>query len=80
MPGIPREVIEHKLDIDPSYELVKQKERRYTLERHETIRQEVNKLLKIGFIRPIDYPSWLANLVLVKKPMALHAFVSIIPV
>jgi hypothetical protein len=80
MPGIPREVIEHKLDIDPSYELVKQKERRYTLERHETIRQEVNKLLKIGFIRPIDYPSWLANPVLVKKSMALHAFVSIIPV
>jgi hypothetical protein len=23
MPGIPREVIEHKLDIDPSYKLIK---------------------------------------------------------
>jgi hypothetical protein len=37
MPRIPREVIEHKLDIDPSYKLVKQKERRCTLGRHETI-------------------------------------------
>jgi hypothetical protein len=38
MPEIPREVIEHKLGIDPSYKPVKQKERRYTLERRETIR------------------------------------------
>jgi hypothetical protein len=33
MPGIHRDVIEHKLDIDPSYKSVKQKERRYTPER-----------------------------------------------
>jgi hypothetical protein len=57
MPDIPREVIEHKLGIDPSYKPVKQKERRYTPERCETIRQEVNKLLQAGFIRLIDYPS-----------------------
>jgi hypothetical protein len=30
-------VIEHKLCIDPSYKPVKQKERRYTPESHETI-------------------------------------------
>jgi hypothetical protein len=33
MPGIPKEVIELKLDIDPSYKPVKQKERRYTPKR-----------------------------------------------
>jgi hypothetical protein len=32
MPGIPREVIEHKLDIDPAFKLIKQKEIRYTPE------------------------------------------------
>jgi hypothetical protein len=37
MHGIPGEVIEHKLGIDPSYKLVKQKERGYTPKRHETI-------------------------------------------
>jgi hypothetical protein len=68
MSGIPREVIEHMLGIDPAYKPIKQKERRYTLERCETIRQEVNKLLEAGFIRPVDYPSWLANPVLVEKP------------
>jgi hypothetical protein len=68
MPGIPREVIEHKLGIDPSYKPIKQKKRRYTPERCETIWQEVNKLLEAGFIRPVDYLSWLANPVLVEKP------------
>jgi hypothetical protein len=60
--------IQHKLSIDPSYKPVKQKERRYTLERRKTIWQEVNKLLEAGFIRPIDYLNWLENPVLVEKP------------
>jgi hypothetical protein len=68
MSGIPREVIKHKLEIDPSFKPIKQKERRYTLEIHETIQVEVNKLLETGFIRTVDYPSWLANSVLVEKP------------
>jgi hypothetical protein len=37
MLGIPREVIEHKLDIDTSYKPIKQKEKIYTPERCETI-------------------------------------------
>jgi hypothetical protein len=61
-------VIEHKLSIDPLYKSIKQKERRYTLERREAIRQEVNKLLETGLIRLVDYPIWLANHVLVEKP------------
>jgi hypothetical protein len=31
------------------------------------VRWQVNKLLEAGFIRPVDYPSWLANSVLVEK-------------
>jgi hypothetical protein len=68
MPGISREVIEHKLGIDPAFKLIKQKERIYTPDRREAIRLEVNKLLEAGFIRPVDYPIRLANPVLVKKP------------
>jgi hypothetical protein len=68
MSGIPREVIEDKLGIDPSFKLIRQKERRYTPKMREAIRQEVNGLFEVGFIRPADYPSWLANLVLVEKP------------
>jgi hypothetical protein len=68
MPGIPREVIEHKLGIDPVFKPIKQNERRYTLDMREAIRLEVNKLLEAGFIRPVDYPIWLANPVLIEKP------------
>jgi hypothetical protein len=56
------------MGIDPSYKPVKQKERRYTTERRETIQQEVNKLLEAEFIKPVDYLSWLANPVLIEKP------------
>jgi hypothetical protein len=35
---IPREVIDHKLGINTMFQPIKQKERRYTLERCETIR------------------------------------------
>jgi hypothetical protein len=66
MPEIHREVIEHKLGIDPVFKPIK-KGRRYKPERRETIRVEVNKLLEGGFIRSVDYPSWLANLILVGK-------------
>jgi hypothetical protein len=67
MPGIPREVIEHKLGINLAFKMIKQKERRYTPERRETIQVEVNKLLETGFIRLVDYPIWLANPVLIEK-------------
>jgi hypothetical protein len=68
MSGIPREVIEHKLGIDPAFKPIKQKERRYTPKRRETIRLEVNRLLEVRFIRLVDYLNWLANPVLVEKP------------
>jgi hypothetical protein len=68
MSEIPREMIEHKLGINPAFKLIKQKERRYTPERQETIRLKVNKLLEARFIMSVDYRSWLANPVLVEKP------------
>jgi hypothetical protein len=46
--GILREVIEHKLGIDPASKPIKQKERRYTPERRKTIRVEVQNYLKSG--------------------------------
>jgi hypothetical protein len=57
MPGIPREVIEHKLGIDILFKPIKQKKRRYNTGRCKAMQQEVNTLLEVGFIRPVDYPS-----------------------
>jgi hypothetical protein len=57
MLGILREEIDHKLGIDPLFKPIKQKERRYTSNKHEAIRQEVNRLLEAEFIMPVDYSS-----------------------
>jgi hypothetical protein len=46
---------------------VKQRRRTFAAERNQAVAEEVEKLLKAGFIREVDYPEWLANVVLVKK-------------
>ena len=67
MPGVPRELAEHKLNADPKARLVKQSLRPFNEERHRAIAEEVQRLLAAGFIRPIKYSKWLANPVLVEK-------------
>ena len=67
MPGIPREVIEHKLKIHPDAKPVRQKPRKQSIERQDFIREEVCKLLQAGFIEEVHHPVWLANLVVVPK-------------
>ena len=68
MPGIPAEVASHHLDIKPRYKLVMQKLRHQGLERARATKEEVDRLLKAGFIKEWKYSDWLANVVLVKKP------------
>ena len=41
MPGIPREVVEHALDIQASSRLVKQRLRRFDEEKHRAIGEEI---------------------------------------
>jgi hypothetical protein len=67
MPGIPREVSEHSLDILPHSRAVQQRLRRFDEERRQAIGAELRKLLEAGFIKEVFYPTWLANPVLVKK-------------
>jgi hypothetical protein len=67
MPGIDPSVIEHQLNVDRSCRPVKQRRRTFAPERNRAIADEVRKLLEAGFIREVDYPEWLANVVLVKK-------------
>ncbi|RVW62197.1 Transposon Ty3-I Gag-Pol polyprotein [Vitis vinifera] len=46
---------------------VRQKIRRFHPDRQKIIRNEIDKLLEAGFIREVDYPDWLANVVVVPK-------------
>jgi hypothetical protein len=67
MPGIPREVVEHSLDILPHSRVVQQRLRHFEEERRRAIGAELQKLLEAGFIKEAFHPTWLANHVLVKK-------------
>jgi hypothetical protein len=67
MPGVPRELAEHSLDVSKTARTVKQKLRRFAEDRKEIIRVELVKLLAAGFIRECKNPVWLSNPVLVPK-------------
>jgi hypothetical protein len=67
MPGIPREVAEHSLDILPHSRAVQQRLHCFEEERRRAIRVELRKLLEARFIKEVFHPTWLANPVLVKK-------------
>ena len=67
MDGIDPAVITHRLNVNPSFKLVKQKRRSFAPERQKAINEEVGKLLQANAIREVEYPEWLANVVLVKK-------------
>ncbi|XP_024039511.1 uncharacterized protein LOC112098123 [Citrus clementina] len=67
MPGIDPEVACHKLAIKKGARAVRQKRRCLNQERYEAVNDEVEKLLRAGFIREVSYPEWISNVVLVKK-------------
>ena len=67
MGGIDPAIITHRLNVSPSFKPVKQKRRSFAQERQKAINEEVGKLLQAGAIREVEYPEWLANVVLVKK-------------
>ena len=58
MSGIDPEIIMHKLQVDPLHQPVRQKRRKFALERDAVINDEVKSLLGAGFIREVQYPKW----------------------
>jgi hypothetical protein len=67
MPGIPRDVAEHSLDIRAGARPMKQTMCRFDEGKRRAIGEEIHKLLAAGFIKEVFHPEWLANPVLVRK-------------
>jgi hypothetical protein len=67
MPGVPKEVIEHHLKINPGVRPIQQKPQKQSIERQNFIPEEIKKLLDVGFIREVHHPRWLANPVVLPK-------------
>ncbi|XP_042401049.1 uncharacterized protein LOC121991090 [Zingiber officinale] len=68
LPGVKPEVAEHKLHLLTDSRPVKQKKRNFSVDQNKIIRAEVDQLRKAGHVREVQFPSWLSNVVLVKKP------------
>src|SRR3954467_6434486 len=67
MPGVPRELSEHKLHIRPRSKPIKQPLRHFSEDKRKAISDEIAKLLAAGFIKEVFYLDWLANPFLVPK-------------
>ena len=67
MGGIDPAIITHILNVSTSFKPVKQKRRSFAPKRQKAINEEVGKLFQAGAIKEVEYPEWLANVVLVKK-------------
>ena len=67
MPGVPKELIKHSLNVNPTATPKKQRLRRFSAEKREAIKKEIAKLLAAGFIKEVYHPEWLVNPVLVLK-------------
>jgi hypothetical protein len=65
--GVDRSIIEHNLNVNQNQPPVKQKLRKVFEERKQAAKAVVQRLLDAGVIRPVKYPTWLSNVVLVKK-------------
>ena len=68
MEGIDPTIMCHCLNLDSDKKPVRQKWCAMDAERYQALKDEVDKLLTCDFIKESYYPSWLANLVLVRKP------------
>lgn len=67
MPGLSRELVEHRLPIKSGFRLYKQPPRRFNSNMYDWIKEEIDQLLKAGFIRPCRYAQWISNIVPVEK-------------
>ena len=67
MPGLGIGLMVHTLNVDPQAKLVAQPARVFHTKIEEQIVKEVQKLLTVEFIKPIQHLRWLSNIVPVKK-------------
>jgi hypothetical protein len=67
MPGVPRELIEHALNVDPKAKPVKQPLRRFDEPKRKAIASELHRLENTRFIREIKTSSWVSNPVIIPK-------------
>nr|GEV70145.1 reverse transcriptase domain-containing protein [Tanacetum cinerariifolium] len=67
MTGVPQRIIEHELNMNLSLNPVCQKRRTFSIEKSRVVTNEVAEWVKAGIVRPVKYPTYISNPVVVKK-------------
>ncbi|CAM8911187.1 unnamed protein product [Rhodiola kirilowii] len=67
MPGLNPKIALHRLAIKKGVGPKKQSQRQFRPELVPEIEKEINKLIDADFIREVKYPTWIANIVPVRK-------------
>lgn len=67
VPKVQPTFIMHRLNVDPSITLKKQRPIGSAKPHVEAIKEEVKKLKQAGPIKEVFFPEWLSNIVVVKK-------------
>jgi hypothetical protein len=67
MPGLSRDLVEHKLPVKPGFKPYKQPHRNFNPDIYDQVKEEINWFLDAKFIRPCRYADWISSIVLVEK-------------
>jgi hypothetical protein len=67
MPGVPRELVKHAINVDPKARPVKQPLRWFDEPKRKAIAAELHRLENAGFIREIKTSTWVSNQVIIPK-------------
>jgi hypothetical protein len=67
MPGIGSRIVEHEITTYPDTKSIQQKLHPINPKKETTIKAEVEKLLKAGFIFPVQLTQWVSNPIPVNK-------------
>ena len=75
MPGIDPSIVEHEIQTYPDAKSIRKKLRPVNPRKATTVKDEVEKLLKAGFIYPIALIEWVSNPVRIGKSKGPYACV-----
>ena len=78
--GLSKKLVEHQLPIKEGFQLFQQLLRRMAPDITLKIKEEIERLVRAGFIRPARYVEWLSNIVSVLKKMTNLEFVLILEI
>jgi hypothetical protein len=67
MRDLSRELVEHRLPIKSGFRPYKQPTRRFNPIIYDRVKEEVERLLDVGFIQPCRYTELVSNIVPIEK-------------